>query len=250
MVQKISFGDFWFNAFSLKSLNSLTDSSIQERKKIVIAHHNLHSICLALKDNQLKSFYDEVSYIHADGMPVVWLGKLMGYDLSSENRITYVDWINPLLEVLDSKKRRIFYLGSKDHVADSAVRIIKQKFPNVIIDFHSGYFDMQGSENQKILSQINDFKPDILFVGMGMPRQEHWIASNFEKIKTSVVLPCGACFDYVAGEIRTPPRWSGRLGLEWFFRFIYEPGRLLNRYFWEPITLLPFLFKILFKRTK
>jgi N-acetylglucosaminyldiphosphoundecaprenol N-acetyl-beta-D-mannosaminyltransferase len=75
-------------------------------------------------------------------------------------------------------------------------------------------------------------------VGMGMPRQEHWIVDNFELLGPVVVLPCGAAIDYVAGEIPTPPRWAGRCGLEWLYRLAAEPGRLWKRYLIEPWFVL------------
>ena len=75
-------------------------------------------------------------------------------------------------------------------------------------------------------------------VGMGMPLQEHWIAENYDKLGNAVILPCGAAIDYFAGAIPTPPRWAGRLGLEWLYRLLAEPTRLWKRYLIEPWFLL------------
>jgi N-acetylglucosaminyldiphosphoundecaprenol N-acetyl-beta-D-mannosaminyltransferase len=69
---------------------------------------------------------------------------------------------------------------------------------------------------------------------MGMPRQEIWVLNNLEKLHAKVILTCGACMDYIAGEIPTPPRWMGRVGLEWLYRLLSEPGRLWKRYLVEP----------------
>jgi len=81
---------------------------------------------------------------------------------------------------------------------------------------------------------IAAFRPDLLMVGMGMPRQEAWVAAHVDALEVPAVLTCGACMDYVAGVVATPPRWAGRVGLEWGFRLIAEPRRLGYRYLVEP----------------
>jgi len=132
---------------------------------------------------------------------------------------------------------RVFYLGSRPGIADEGARKLIETYSGIDLEYAHGHFDSAGEENQKILERIGSYSPHILFVGMGMPRQEHWILDNLEHLGTAVVLPCGAAIDYVAGEIRTPPRWAGRWGLEWLFRLIAEPGRLWRRYLIEPWLL-------------
>ncbi len=90
-----------------------------------------------------------------------------------------------------------------------------------------------------MLERINAYAPALLMVGMGMPRQELWTHENFPRLKADVILSSvGAAFDYVAGAVPTPPRWSGRLGLEWAFRLAHNPARLFSRYFVEPWYIL------------
>jgi len=84
-----------------------------------------------------------------------------------------------------------------------------------------------------------------------MPRQEHWVIENFENIHANVILTAGACFDYIAGVIPTPPRWMGWLGLEWLYRLLSEPRRLAKRYLLEPWALLPLaIMDLLYNRYK
>jgi N-acetylglucosaminyldiphosphoundecaprenol N-acetyl-beta-D-mannosaminyltransferase len=92
--------------------------------------------------------------------------------------------------------------------------------------------------NHEILTLIKEYQPHILMVGMSMPRQEHWILDNIESISANVILPSGAAIDYIAGAVPTPPRWAGKVGLEWLFRLVAEPRRLWRRYFVEPLFLL------------
>jgi N-acetylglucosaminyldiphosphoundecaprenol N-acetyl-beta-D-mannosaminyltransferase len=202
----------------------------------VIAHHNLHSLYLYHHDNKLQEFYKRSSKTHADGMSLIFLGNLLGIPLLREHRITYVDLILPLMEKAAEKGWRVYFVGSKPGVGEEAVKRLRSKYPNLQIASHHGYFDSKpaSDENQNLLANITAFRTDILMVGMGMPRQEHWILDNLDSINSYVILPCGACMDYVAGVVRTPPRWAGRIGLEWLFRLISEPSRLWKRYLVEP----------------
>jgi len=85
---------------------------------------------------------------------------------------------------------------------------------------------------------------------MGMPRQEYWISNNFSDLTANIILPSGAAIDYIAGVVPTPPRWSGKIGLEWLFRFVVEPKRLAYRYLIEPFFVLRLLGVEVFSRLK
>jgi N-acetylglucosaminyldiphosphoundecaprenol N-acetyl-beta-D-mannosaminyltransferase len=135
----------------------------------------------------------------------------------------------------------LFYLGVKPGVAERAAEILRNQYPGLQIRTRHGYFSSE--ENEAVVKSINAFKPHILMVGMGMPRQEHWVVDNLNEIHANAILTSGACFDYIAGAIPTPPRWMGRVGLEWLYRLISEPRRLAKRYLIEPWALLPLAIK-------
>ncbi len=88
-----------------------------------------------------------------------------------------------------------------------------------------------------MVEQVRAFAPDILFVGMGMPRQELWILNNLEALPNCVIFSVGAAFDYEAGAQAEAPRWMGRMGVEWLFRLVHDPKRLARRYLIEPWSL-------------
>jgi N-acetylglucosaminyldiphosphoundecaprenol N-acetyl-beta-D-mannosaminyltransferase len=125
-------------------------------------------------------------------------------------------------------------------VAEQGAAILRDKFSDLQIATAHGYFDVhldsQGSQN--VLEAINAYQPNVLMVGMGMPRQEHWLVDNIRHLHANVVLNAGATMDYVVGVVPTPPRWSGRLGLEWLYRLAAEPKRLWRRYLIEPWFVL------------
>src|SRR5690606_25524795 len=107
------------------------------------------------------------------------------------------------------------------------------------IAVHHGYFDAEGAANAALLGAIAAFDPDVVLVGMGMPRQELWIIDNRPALKRGVLFPVGAAFDYEAGVQRAAPRVLGALGVEWLFRLAAQPRRLAFRYLVEPWFLLP-----------
>ncbi|WP_016952921.1 WecB/TagA/CpsF family glycosyltransferase [Anabaena sp. PCC 7108] len=240
-------------ALTINELNLLIGAAVKQNQKWIIANHNLHSLYLYHHQKKMQTFYAKADYTHIDGMALVLLGQRLGLPLQREHRVTYADWVWTLMTEAHQQKWRIFYLGSKPGVAETGANILRDKFPGLEIKTNHGYIDSnsESPENQEILSQITAYQPHILMVGMGMPRQENWILDNLEQICANVILPSGACIDYVAGAIPTPPRWMGRLGFEWLYRLLSEPKRLWKRYLVEPWFILKlFLQEFLTKQLK
>ena len=238
------------DALTLPELNRLIASAVGGGEHWIIANHNVHSIHLFHHNEALRRFYACARYIHIDGMPLVWMGRALGFPLQRTNRITYVDWTRPLLAEAERQGWRIFYLGSKPQVVERARQALRAEYPGLEVELHDGYFDMEPSSenNREILERIQVQAPHILMVGMGMPRQEHWILENLPNLSTNVILDAGACLDYLAGAVPTPPRWMGRAGLEWLYRLMSEPGRLWKRYLIEPWYVLGLLLRELWHK--
>ncbi|BFH76249.1 WecB/TagA/CpsF family glycosyltransferase [Thermus thermophilus] len=232
----------------IDELHRAIGRAVAEGKRIVIANHNLHSVYLFHKDPKMRAFFARADLIHIDGMPLVYWGRLMGKPIDIEHRVTYVDWVRPLMAEAVRHGWRVYYLGGKPGVAERAASQLRAEFPGLFLQTHHGYFDMAGEENEEVLRRINAYRPHVLMVGMGMPRQEHWVLDNLERLETNAVLTAGACFDYVAEAIPTPPRWMGRVGLEWLYRLFSEPKRLWRRYLVEPWYLVPYAVEDLRRR--
>ena len=224
------------NPLAIPDLHALIARAVVSNQRCLIASQNLHSIYVYHHDAKMRAFGAKAQYMRADGMSLVLLGKFLGYPLRREHRVTYVDWVRPLMAEATQQGWRVFYLGSKPGVAELGAEILRKEFSGLQILTADGYFDATASspENQKVLETINTYQPHVLMVGMGMPRQEHWILDNLESVHANAILTCGACIDYIAGVIPTPPRWMGRLGLEWLSRLSSEPTRLWKRYLLEP----------------
>ncbi|NEX95315.1 WecB/TagA/CpsF family glycosyltransferase [Caulobacter sp. 17J65-9] len=205
----------------------------------VIANHNLHSLALLKREPRMRALYDVADLIEIDSVPLVWWGQLLGRPLSRAHRCTYLDWKDAFWARASAGGWRVFYLGAAPGVAELAAEKLRAAWPGVVIGTRDGYFDMTpgSAGNEAVLAQIEAFGADVVFVGMGMPRQELWIAQNRARLTRGVLFPVGGAFDYEAGVQAAAPRWLGRLGLEWLYRFARDPGRLFERYFVEPWTL-------------
>ena len=221
---------------TMAELQEVIAQAVREGQRWVLANHNLHSVYLFQRDPKLREFFAQARLAHVDGMSLVLLARLLGHPLERSQRVTYVDLIRPLMAQAANSGWRVFFLGSKPGVGEKALGILKGEYPRLDIMSHHGYFDNrpESPEYRQVVDAINSFRPHVLIVGMGMPRQEHWILDNIDKLEANAVLPVGACMDFVAGVVPTPPRWMGRAGLEWLYRLASEPRRLGKRYLLEP----------------
>ena len=227
------------DAVTAEEVMALVAVRAAERRKALVANHNLHSVHLFRRDARMRALYARADLVEIDSMPLVAWGRLLGHRLGREHRNTYLDWRERFWREATARGWRVFHLGCRPGVGATARARLLDRFPGAVIGERHGYFDAAGADNDAVLAEIAAFAPDVLLVGMGMPRQEHWILDNWDRLPDAVVLPVGAAFDYEAGAAPTPPRWTAALHLEWLARFLAEPGRLFHRYFVEPWSLLP-----------
>lgn len=214
---------------------------VTARRKAVIANHNFHSLYLQRRSRAMADFYAQADLIEADSTPMILWGKLMGAPISRRHRSTYLDWRERFWARACEKGWRVFFVGGAPGVADKGAQAVRGRWPGVELQTHHGYFDAaaDSQDNALLRLRINAHRPDVVLVGMGMPRQEQWILENMEALQSGVLLSIGGAFDFEAGVTATPPRWLGRVGLEWAFRLVHEPRRLFTRYVVEPWFLVP-----------
>lgn len=213
---------------------------LRSGRKAIVANHNLHSLYLLRREPQVRAFYELADLTEVDSIPLVLWARLLGRASRLFHRCTYLDWRDEFWAWVQRDKLRVFFVGGAHGVAERAAERIRETWPGVELAVRHGYFDAQpGSpENQTVIDAVNSFAPDILLVGMGMPRQEIWTAQNFPALPSCVIFTVGGAFDYEAGVQVTCPRWIGRLGAEWLFRLALDPQRLFTRYLLEPWWLL------------
>jgi N-acetylglucosaminyldiphosphoundecaprenol N-acetyl-beta-D-mannosaminyltransferase len=171
------------------------------------------------------------TYVVIDGMPLVLLCRLAGIRATRQHRVTNLDLIWPLFSLAEKMAWRVYYLGSSEEVIARGIRTIRTRLPRLKIRVHHGFV---GIDCADVIADITRFRADLLMVGMGMGLQERWIYRNMAGIAPTIVMPVGALMEYVAGTVRTPPRWMGRFGVEWLFRLVENPRRFWRRYLIEP----------------
>jgi N-acetylglucosaminyldiphosphoundecaprenol N-acetyl-beta-D-mannosaminyltransferase len=121
---------------------------------------------------------------------------------------------------------RLFFLGSAPEVLETAVRNIERRHPGIEIGSYAPPFgDLEGQETQNMIEAVNCFQPDILFVALGAPRQEIWIARNLSKLQIHAAIGVGGSFDMISGRLARCPSLVGRIGMEWAYRLLLEPTR-------------------------
>jgi N-acetylglucosaminyldiphosphoundecaprenol N-acetyl-beta-D-mannosaminyltransferase len=231
---------FHVDALTSTDVVELTAKAVATSSSTLVANHNMHSLFLYSRDAKMRAFYERAQYTNVDGIPVVFFARMLGFKVNRVHRIGAMDWGPLLLQAAAREGWRVFYLGSEPGVAEAGAQILRDKYPGLQIRTRDGFFDTarDGADNRSVVQEINAFQPDVLFVGMGMPRQERWLLDNLDDLDARVIFPVGAFMDYIAGAIPSPPRWLGPIGLEWLYRLVSEPRRLWHRYLVEPWFVL------------
>src|SRR5829696_8234110 len=167
--------------------------------------------------------------IVTDGMPLVWMQKMQGK--SDAKRVRANDLMIMLCRYAAENGLSVGFYGGKQEVIDAIKARAAKEMPDLKIAyaFSPPFRALTAEEDERITSEINSAAPDLLFMGLGCPKQENWMAAHRDKLKT-VMLGVGASFDFFAGNVKESPEWLGRLGLEWLYRLTQEPKRLWYRY--------------------
>lgn len=197
----------------------------------LVLHANVHGINLAVEDPSMRQALAQADLLFCDGAGVILGARLLGHHIPE--RITYADWTWQLAEFAEQRGYSFFFLGAKPGVAQAAADRLLERHPNLkIVGVRDGYFNKTPShpENEAVLQCINQCRPNILIVGMGMPLQEQWLRENWPRLEANVALTGGAVFDYLSGELQRAPTWMTGHGLEWLGRLLIEPRRLWRRY--------------------
>lgn len=214
------------NVTTEQFLQALMDF-IQEGTPRQIAYVNVDSLNRAFLDRRYKAILSESDLVYADGMGVVWASWVFGHSL--QERVNAGDLIPKLCRMCVERQLKIYILGGEPGVAEKARKALVHKYPGIqIVGVRDGFFSE--AENEQVVSEIRDAAPDILMVGMGVPKQEKWTKRYLNELNVPVVWGVGALFDYIAGKFSRAPVWMRKLGLEWLFRLVLEPKRLWKRY--------------------
>jgi N-acetylglucosaminyldiphosphoundecaprenol N-acetyl-beta-D-mannosaminyltransferase len=188
---------------------------------------NVAKVVAMRDDPRLRKIVLSSELVSADGQPIVWASRLLGDPLPE--RVAGIDLMRALLAVAARKGYAVFILGARTEVLTQAVERLRAEHPELrIVGYRNGYFT--ASEARNVCDEIRAAQPDILFVAMGSPQKEYWIADHRDELGVPLSMGVGGAVDVIAGVTKRAPRWMQQAGLEWFYRLAQEPRRLWRRY--------------------
>lgn len=215
------------------------DKLIQRGVPSYVVTPNVDHIVKLEKDEEFKNVYKNADLILTDGMPLIWISKLKGNPI--KEKVSGSDLFPKVCELASNKNYSVFLLGAAEGVADKAAENLRNKYKglNVVGTYSPSYgFEKKNDEIEKIITIINECKPDILAVGLGAPKQEKFLYKYKEKLNVPISLAIGASIDFEAGNIERAPKWMQKSGLEWFYRLCKEPKRMFKRYIIDDMKIL------------
>lgn len=235
----------YVNAISL-------DETVDEIEKIIArgvpTQHvviNASKVNLMEGDPELASIVNECPLINADGASIVWAAKKLGVPL--RERVTGIDLFQRLVGLASEKGYRIYLFGAKEEVVTKVKAIFEDMYPGIqIIGYRNGYFTE--ADEPQIVSDMAASGADMMFVAFSSPKKEYWVHKYIDQIGIPFVMGVGGSFDVVAGVTDRAPTWMQEHGLEWFYRFIQEPGRLWKRYIIGNLKFVALTYKYKFAK--
>ena len=218
------------SAVNLEKAYAVIHSMIREKRPGYICVAPVSTIMSCQDDPAYKAVVNGAAMVTPDGMPVVWLGRRVGFP---DVRRTYgPDLMQLVCEKGQADGFRHYLLGGSETVNEQLARKLRQWYPAIQIvgRYAPPFRAVTPAEEEVMFRAINDSGADIVWVGLGSPKQDFWMQRCRDKIKPLVLVGVGAAFDFLSGHKAQAPRWIQRAGLEWLFRFCCEPGRLWRRY--------------------
>jgi len=210
-----------------QTLAFIQKNLLEKDTDIVQVVVNAAKVVDAQKDPVLRAAINESHLVNVDGLPVVWVLRMLGHRVPE--RVAGVDLFERLLHLAAEKGYRPYFLGARHTVLARMIQKIQQQFPTLdIAGSHHGYF--QPDEEKEVANHIRTCVPDLLFIGIPSPQKELFLNRWSGYLKVPFAMGVGGSFDVLAGKTRRAPRWMQKTGLEWFFRILQEPGRLWKRY--------------------
>jgi N-acetylglucosaminyldiphosphoundecaprenol N-acetyl-beta-D-mannosaminyltransferase len=219
------------SAVNMQMALAVIDEWIAERTRHYVCVTPVHSVMECHYDPEVRALFNRAGLVTPDGMPVVWLCRLAGHD--HVRRVYGPDLMLALCEHSQRHGYRHFFYGGTPDVLDKLCAVLQARFPDLQIagSYAPPFRPLTADEDAEVVAQINASEADIVWVGLGAPKQERWMAEHRDKLAAPVQIGVGAAFDFHAGTKPQAPRWMQRSGLEWLFRLASEPRRLWKRYF-------------------
>lgn len=220
------------------------DDCIKKKCKKIYFPVNVDMVVKSQHDGEFRSVLKANPSLLFDGMPLIWAANFLGNSVGEI--ISGSDLFPALCKFAAANKYKVFFLGAEPGVAIKAAGLLRTIYPSLTVaGVYSPPYGLESTQGecQKIVDMINKSTADILFIGLGAPKQEKWIWKHKDLIHAPVSVCIGAGFDFMAGKLKRAPKWMRRAGLEWFWRLMLEPRRLWKRYLIDDMKFFQLVLK-------
>lgn len=244
MESKIRILNAGYTNLTAQELLDCLMEDVGKRQKSSVIFLNVDVVMKLEKDKELADITERAEYVLADGMPLVWVSKLFHRPL--KEKVSGSDFVPKLCSRAAKEGYSIFLAGGKEGVARQAAQRLEEAEPELKI---AGVycppfgFEKNPTELEKFNHAVEESGADIVIVCLGCPKQEKYIAKKRDSYGAAVSVCAGATIDFLAGNVKRCPAWMSRCGLEWFYRFCQEPGRLFRRYFVDDVKILGLIWR-------
>ena len=226
--RSVQIGPLEVDDLSQSELLDVITRSVALQRGLKFFYANAHAVRLAAEDETVRDEIAQGDIVFCDGRGIRLASRFLGTPLRAS--MTPPDWIDDLFARL-VERARVYLVGDEPAIVVGAADELRRRHPGCkIVGAQHGYFPFPGPEHDRILAQIRAGAPTLVFVGMGMPRQEQWINLVAPHLTSASFIAVGALFRRLSGHDPRPPHWMQNSGLEWLYRLIREPVRLFDRY--------------------
>jgi len=231
-----------------ETVEKISDWIEQEHSKLHwVVVTGMHGIVEAEKHADFKYIISFADMFVPDGVSLVWLARLKGFDIKS--RVSGADLMQNFFKAADKEGFSSYFYGDTDETLKELNKKLLSNYPNLRIagSYSPPFRKLTEKEDEEVIQRINQAKPDVLWVALGLPKQEKWIFEHRAKLKVPVIIGVGAAFKFLSGEVKRAPEWVGSAGFEWLWRLFQEPKIIWRRVFIDgPIFLWLVFLDILF----
>lgn len=218
------------HAIDLPRAVSIIESAVRQGRKGYVCVTSVHGVMEAQRDRAFRDILNDAMLVTPDGMPTVWVGRMQGN--SAMQRVFGPDLMVEVCRRSAATGIRHFFYGGKPGVADELAEQLRRRFEGIKVvgTFAPPFRPLERSEQLALEKQLETALPDIVWVGLSTPKQEKFMAANFQRLSTTIMVGVGAAFDIHTGRLKDAPHWIKDAGLQWAHRLCQEPGRLWKRY--------------------
>lgn len=240
--------DCWINCVDMPKAAEYVSDRIGTGEGGYVCFSNVHTVVTARHDSRLKQITNGSFLSLPDGKPLSIIGRLRG--VQGVGHVAGPDFMPYFLQTV--KEARHFFYGSTEETLEKLKNNLARRFPaaRIVGTYSPPFRDFSADEQNEVVSIVNRAKPDIVWVGLGAPKQEYWMEQHWRRFKPAILMGVGAAFDFHAGQIARAPEWMKKLSLEWLFRLSQEPQRLWKRYLVTNSLFVFYLLSDLAKRSE